>query len=137
MILYRYSKEKFCLGHSWELKGQINPLIEKAWGPTDYVKTMVWVRPCVNNWPYWFIMMEKKESQLLSRIMLFKKFKAPSFQYVCRLHWVKISLGYWLISSQISDATTLSWSTRIKGFIICFIIGVSFSFLVSFEFAEC
>ena len=21
MILYRYCKEKFCLGHSWELKG--------------------------------------------------------------------------------------------------------------------
>ncbi|RMX59800.1 hypothetical protein pdam_00007328 [Pocillopora damicornis] len=31
--------------------------------------------------------------------------------------------------TEISDATTLSWSTRIKGFIICFIIGVSFSFL--------
>ncbi|XP_031571034.1 vesicle transport protein SFT2B-like [Actinia tenebrosa] len=26
--------------------------------------------------------------------------------------------------TEINDATTLSWSTRIKGFIICFIIGV-------------
>ena len=37
---------------------------------------------------------------------------------------------------QISDATTLSWSTRIKGFIICFVIGVSFSVLVSLDFTE-
>ena len=32
---------------------------------------------------------------------------------------------------KVSDATTLSWSTRIKGFIICFCIGVVFSILVS------
>ncbi|XP_068755199.1 vesicle transport protein SFT2B-like [Montipora capricornis] len=29
--------------------------------------------------------------------------------------------------TEISDATTLSWSTRIKGFIACFCIGVLFS----------
>ncbi|CAH3152522.1 unnamed protein product [Porites lobata] len=33
------------------------------------------------------------------------------------------------IITEISDATTLSWSTRIKGFIICFCIGVVFSIL--------
>jgi hypothetical protein len=27
-------------------------------------------------------------------------------------------------SLQLSDSTTLSWETRIKGFIICFVIGV-------------
>ncbi|XP_008555195.1 vesicle transport protein SFT2A isoform X1 [Microplitis demolitor] len=32
----------------------------------------------------------------------------------------------------ISDGTTLSWSTRIKGFAICFIIGILLSFLGSF-----
>ncbi|KAJ7394301.1 Vesicle transport protein SFT2B [Desmophyllum pertusum] len=31
--------------------------------------------------------------------------------------------------TEISDATSLSWSTRIKGFIICFCIGVFFSIL--------
>lgn len=36
------------------------------------------------------------------------------------------------IMTQINDASTLSWSTRIKGFIICFVLGVSFSFLGSF-----
>ncbi|KAK3749579.1 hypothetical protein QZH41_019712, partial [Actinostola sp. cb2023] len=30
---------------------------------------------------------------------------------------------------QISDATTLSWSTRIKGFLICFLVGVFCSIL--------
>ncbi|CAD6231918.1 GSCOCG00001652001-RA-CDS [Cotesia congregata] len=32
----------------------------------------------------------------------------------------------------ISDGTTLSWSTRIKGFAICFIIGILLTFLGSF-----
>ncbi|KXJ26097.1 vesicle transport protein SFT2A [Exaiptasia diaphana] len=31
--------------------------------------------------------------------------------------------------TEINDATTLSWSTRIKGFIICFIVGVFCSVL--------
>ncbi|XP_070606089.1 vesicle transport protein SFT2B [Erythrolamprus reginae] len=34
--------------------------------------------------------------------------------------------------SEISDATSLSWSTRLKAFIACFIIGVVFSLLGSF-----
>ena len=45
--------------------------------------------------------------------------------------WIpKLSFQFYF---QISDATTLSWSTRIKGFIICFCIGVFFSILVSSE----
>jgi len=32
---------------------------------------------------------------------------------------------------QLLDSTTLSWETRIKGFIICFVIGVFCSFLGS------
>ncbi|XP_066600722.1 vesicle transport protein SFT2A isoform X2 [Prorops nasuta] len=36
------------------------------------------------------------------------------------------------IIPQIMDQTTLSWSTRIKGFAICFIIGILCSFLGSF-----
>ncbi|XP_018570892.1 vesicle transport protein SFT2A [Anoplophora glabripennis] len=36
------------------------------------------------------------------------------------------------IMSQLDDASTLSWSTRIKGFLICFIIGILLSFLGSF-----
>ncbi|KAK0182141.1 hypothetical protein PV327_000306 [Microctonus hyperodae] len=36
------------------------------------------------------------------------------------------------IMSQIMDETTLSWSTRIKGFAICFVIGILLSFLGSF-----
>lgn len=35
------------------------------------------------------------------------------------------------IVTQISDASTLSWSTRIKGFIICFALGVVMSVLGS------
>ncbi|CAG5121885.1 unnamed protein product [Candidula unifasciata] len=35
------------------------------------------------------------------------------------------------IVTQISDASTLSWSTRIKGFAICFILGVVLSILGS------
>ncbi|XP_045196056.1 vesicle transport protein SFT2B-like [Mercenaria mercenaria] len=35
------------------------------------------------------------------------------------------------IVAQISDASTLSWETRIKGFAICFILGVSLSVLGS------
>ncbi|XP_078001491.1 vesicle transport protein SFT2B-like [Glandiceps talaboti] len=31
--------------------------------------------------------------------------------------------------TQFSDATTLSWSTRVKGFIICFVLGMTLSFL--------
>ncbi|CAE1275751.1 Vesicle transport protein SFT2A,Vesicle transport protein SFT2B [Acanthosepion pharaonis] len=31
----------------------------------------------------------------------------------------------------ISDASTLSWSTRIKGFVICFVLGATFSILGS------
>ncbi|CAB3983936.1 vesicle transport SFT2A-like [Paramuricea clavata] len=31
--------------------------------------------------------------------------------------------------TEISDATTLSWSTRIKGFIICFVVGVGLTLL--------
>ncbi|XP_035664509.1 vesicle transport protein SFT2A-like [Branchiostoma floridae] len=34
--------------------------------------------------------------------------------------------------TQIADGSTLSWSTRIKGFAICFILGVVFSFLGTF-----
>ncbi|EDO38593.1 predicted protein [Nematostella vectensis] len=34
--------------------------------------------------------------------------------------------------TEISDATSLSWSTRIKGFAICFIVGCSFSILGTF-----
>lgn len=36
------------------------------------------------------------------------------------------------IINQFSDASTLSWSTRIKGFCILFVIGILFSFLGSF-----
>lgn len=36
------------------------------------------------------------------------------------------------IMTQISDASTMSWSTRIKGFIICFIIGITCSLLGTF-----
>ncbi|XP_043286554.1 vesicle transport protein SFT2A isoform X2 [Venturia canescens] len=36
------------------------------------------------------------------------------------------------IITQIMDESTLSWSTRIKGFAICFIIGILCSFLGSF-----
>lgn len=36
------------------------------------------------------------------------------------------------ISSQIVDSSTLSWSTRIRGFIICFVLGFVFSLLGSF-----
>ncbi|XP_052810250.1 vesicle transport protein SFT2B-like [Mya arenaria] len=35
------------------------------------------------------------------------------------------------IVGQFSDATTLSWSTRIKGFAICFILGVTLSIVGS------
>ncbi|XP_005109483.1 vesicle transport protein SFT2B [Aplysia californica] len=35
------------------------------------------------------------------------------------------------IVTQISDATSLSWSTRIKGFLICFILGAGLSILGS------
>ncbi|KAK7871174.1 hypothetical protein R5R35_002415 [Gryllus longicercus] len=35
------------------------------------------------------------------------------------------------IMPQLMDATTLSWSTRIKGFIACFLIGIFFSLLAS------
>ncbi|KAF2903412.1 hypothetical protein ILUMI_02790 [Ignelater luminosus] len=36
------------------------------------------------------------------------------------------------IMAQFNDSTTLSWSTRIKGFLICFIIGILLSILGSF-----
>ncbi|XP_045477313.1 vesicle transport protein SFT2B [Harmonia axyridis] len=36
------------------------------------------------------------------------------------------------IMDQFSDAATFSWSTRIKGFIACFVIGIAFSILGSF-----
>ncbi|XP_012526788.1 vesicle transport protein SFT2B isoform X2 [Monomorium pharaonis] len=36
------------------------------------------------------------------------------------------------IITQVMDQTTLSWSTRIKGFAICFIVGILCSFLGSF-----
>ncbi|CAG5125870.1 unnamed protein product [Candidula unifasciata] len=35
------------------------------------------------------------------------------------------------IVTQISDATTLSWSTRIKGFLVCFVLGAGLSILGS------
>ncbi|CAL1543061.1 unnamed protein product [Lymnaea stagnalis] len=35
------------------------------------------------------------------------------------------------IVTQISDASTLSWSTRIKGFLICFVLGAGLSILGS------
>ncbi|XP_029640207.1 vesicle transport protein SFT2B isoform X2 [Octopus sinensis] len=35
------------------------------------------------------------------------------------------------LKSMISDASTLSWSTRIKGFAICFLLGIGFSVLGS------
>ncbi|XP_060067768.1 vesicle transport protein SFT2B-like [Ylistrum balloti] len=35
------------------------------------------------------------------------------------------------IVTQISNSTTLSWSTRIKGFIVCFVLGVCLSILGS------
>ncbi|XP_033740580.1 vesicle transport protein SFT2B-like [Pecten maximus] len=35
------------------------------------------------------------------------------------------------IVTQISNSSTLSWSTRIKGFIVCFVLGVSLSILGS------
>lgn len=38
------------------------------------------------------------------------------------------------IMSQVVDASTLSWSTRIKGFVICFILGFVFSILGSICF---
>jgi len=36
------------------------------------------------------------------------------------------------IVTQISDATSFSWSTRIKGFIICFVLGIVLSMLGTF-----
>lgn len=36
------------------------------------------------------------------------------------------------IITQVMDSSTLSWSTRIKGFAICFIVGILCSFLGSF-----
>ncbi|KAJ8923232.1 hypothetical protein NQ315_001788 [Exocentrus adspersus] len=36
------------------------------------------------------------------------------------------------IMSQLDEASTLSWSTRLKAFLICFIIGILLSFLGSF-----
>lgn len=36
------------------------------------------------------------------------------------------------IVAQVSDATTLSWSTRIKGFVICFAIGCVLSIMSTF-----
>ncbi|KAK9885210.1 hypothetical protein WA026_010715 [Henosepilachna vigintioctopunctata] len=36
------------------------------------------------------------------------------------------------IMEQFSDATTFSWSTRIKGFLACFIVGILLSILGSF-----
>uniref|UniRef100_T1JP55 Vesicle transport protein n=1 Tax=Strigamia maritima TaxID=126957 RepID=T1JP55_STRMM len=36
------------------------------------------------------------------------------------------------IVTQIVDASSLSWETRIKGFVICFVIGVFLSFLGTF-----
>ncbi|CAG9773739.1 unnamed protein product [Ceutorhynchus assimilis] len=36
------------------------------------------------------------------------------------------------IMSQLNDASTLSWSTRIKGFIGCFIVGILLTILGSF-----
>ncbi|XP_012276609.1 vesicle transport protein SFT2A [Orussus abietinus] len=36
------------------------------------------------------------------------------------------------IITQVMDSSTLSWSTRIKGFAICFVIGILCSFLGSF-----
>ncbi|CAH1959300.1 unnamed protein product [Acanthoscelides obtectus] len=35
-------------------------------------------------------------------------------------------------TQELDDASTLSWSTRIRGFLICFIIGILLSFLGSF-----
>lgn len=43
----------------------------------------------------------------------------------------KINLFVWFLT-QVMDQSTLSWSTRIKGFAICFIIGILCSFLGSF-----
>lgn len=34
--------------------------------------------------------------------------------------------------SQLNETTTLSWSTRLKGFLFCFIVGILLSFLGSF-----
>ncbi|CAK9831651.1 Vesicle transport protein SFT2A [Anthophora retusa] len=36
------------------------------------------------------------------------------------------------IINQVMDQSTLSWSTRLKGFAVCFIVGILFSFLGSF-----
>lgn len=36
------------------------------------------------------------------------------------------------IMAQLNDGATLSWSTRIKGFLICFIVGILMSFLGAF-----
>ncbi|XP_063977682.1 vesicle transport protein SFT2A isoform X2 [Diachasmimorpha longicaudata] len=36
------------------------------------------------------------------------------------------------IMTQVMNETTLSWSTRIKGFAICFVVGILLSFLGSF-----
>ncbi|KAK2180087.1 hypothetical protein NP493_457g06005 [Ridgeia piscesae] len=36
------------------------------------------------------------------------------------------------IMTEISDATTFSWSTRIKGFIACFVLGIVMSLMGSF-----
>ncbi|XP_059227018.1 vesicle transport protein SFT2A [Stomoxys calcitrans] len=38
------------------------------------------------------------------------------------------------IMTQINDMSTLSWSTRIKGFCICFVLGLVLSFLGSIMF---
>lgn len=39
------------------------------------------------------------------------------------------------IMTQVVDASTLSWSTRIRGFVICFVLGFLFSILGSACFA--
>lgn len=36
------------------------------------------------------------------------------------------------IMSQLNETTTLSWTTRLKGFLFCFILGILLSFLGSF-----
>lgn len=36
-----------------------------------------------------------------------------------------------MVLIQLNDATTMSWSTRIQGFAICFVVGIVFSLLGS------
>lgn len=60
-----------------------------------------------------------EESGIMSQVILDEQFH-------------HIDLEPFILFFQLDDATTLSWSTRLKGFLACFIIGILLSFLGSF-----